>query len=148
MLDVVRANAKTGAINLAFSDIGVVGDTKMPRSKLNTEPVAWEYHVSALLVRQANARMEKAQKAAVKAGVMFDHEKEPRVPGTNEMVFAGEVVQIDLKVTTPRTKLDTDALFADLEKAGVRRALIDKLVDRHTHDNRAPHSFTSSLMTE
>jgi hypothetical protein len=147
MLDTLRANARTAAINEAFAAIGAAGDTKMPRAKGNTEPLAWEYHVSAHLLRIAEARKKKAQLAAVKAGVMFDPEKDPRAVGTHAVVYAGELVEIVVDVTTAQSRLDAVALFDDLVFAGVKRALIDRLVARHTHENRAPHKFTSSLVT-
>jgi hypothetical protein len=147
MLDTAQANAKTEAFNTAFAAIGVDGDTKMPRAKLNTESTAWNYFVAAHLLRIAEARKKKAQAAAVKAGVLFDAEKNPRPVGTHALVYAGGVVEIVVDVTTPATKLDAPALFDALAAAGVKRALIDKLAARHTHENRAPHKFTSSLVT-
>jgi hypothetical protein len=148
MLDAARANTKAAAINEAFASIGNAGDTKMPRSKRNDEPIAWAYHVAAHLARIAEAQKRKAIAAAVKAGVMFDPEKQPMVEGTHALIYSGEVVQIEVEVTAARTHLDTDALFADLAKAGVKQTLIDRLVTKHTHNNRPPHKFTSSLMTE
>lgn len=146
-LDAVKANAKTGAINDAFAAIGTTTVTKMPPSKSNTEPLAWEYHVAGQLARIAEARKKKAVKAAVKAGIMFDPEKDPLVVGTDKLVYAGDVIEISVAVTTPASRLDSDALIDDLEQAGVARKLLDKLVAKHTHENRAPHKFTSSLIT-
>jgi hypothetical protein len=147
MLDLTRANAKTATLNTAFAAIGVDGDTKMPRAKGNNEPIAWEYHVASHLSRIAEARKKKAQAAAVKAGVMFDPEKQPLAVGANALVFAGEVVEISVSVSTPTTKLELPELLDDLEKAGLKRPVINRLVVKHTKDNRAPHKFTSSLVT-
>ena len=48
-VDATGAPAKTAAITDAFATIGHADDIKMPRSKGNAEPVAWEYHVAKLL---------------------------------------------------------------------------------------------------
>jgi hypothetical protein len=146
-LDVIRANARTAAINDAFALIGRAGDSKMPASKLNTEPVAWEYYAASHLNRIAEARKKAAQAAAVKAGLMFDPEKAPLAVGTNALVYAGDVVEIAVSVTTPASRLDTAAFVDDLEKSGVARKLLDRLVTKHTHESRAPHKFTATLAT-
>jgi len=147
MLDAPSANAKAAAINESFAAIGGTGDTRMPRAKGNSEPIAWEYHVASHLLRLADARKKKAQAAAVKAGVIFDHEKQPLCVGTNALVYAGEVVEIVVSVTTAATRLDTAGLFDAFEKAGLKRALIDRLVAKFTSDNRPPHKFVSTLVT-
>lgn len=146
-LDAAHSIAKTDALNTAFAAIGTSADTAIPRSKRNQEPLAWEYHVASHLLRRAEARKSAAVKAAVKAGVIFDHEKAPMPEGTNALVYAGDVVEISVAVTTPATRLDAPALFDDLEKSGVKRTLIDRLAGKHTHENRAPHKFTSTLVT-
>ncbi len=147
MLDTAAANAKTTAINNAYAAIGNEGDTKSPRAKGNTAPIAWEYHVASHLSRIADARKKKAHAAAVKAGVIFDHEKQPWPFCTNALVYAGEVVEISVSVTTPTSRVDLPALLNDLEKAGLKRWKIDSLVVKHTTDSRTPHKFTSSLVT-
>ena len=152
MLDATRANVITAAINAEFALIGYTGDAKLPRTTRsdvkNTEPVAWEVLVSKHLERIAKARTAKAVKAAVKAGVMFDPETDPRVPGTEALVYAGEIVEIAVSVTTPATRLDADELQAALVRAGMKLPLVELLFKRCTHDNRAPHKFTSSLRTK
>ncbi|HEY3845858.1 MAG TPA: hypothetical protein VGL95_01950 [Acetobacteraceae bacterium] len=148
MLDVAGANAKTTAFNAEFALIGNTGDGRMPRSKKNTEPVAWEYHVASHLLRVAEARKKKAHAAAVKLGVMFDHEKSPLAVGTEALVYAGDVVEIAVSVTTPGTKLDPVELGVALVKAGMKLAVVEKLFTQCTHDQRAPHKFTSTLATK
>ena len=70
--------------------------TQMPRSaNKNTEPLAWDVFVAKLLEKIAKARVSKAVKAAIAAGVMFDHEDEPCPVGTNKVVYDGDVVRID-----------------------------------------------------
>lgn len=148
MLDVPGANAKTKAITDAFADIGVSIETSMPRSRGNKEPLAWEFLVARELKRLADARDKKAVREAVKAGVMFDPEKQPLVTGASAVVYAGDVVQISVDVGTPQARVDTVELVADLIAAGVNRAMLTRLVAKHTHESRAPHRFSGSLVTK
>ncbi len=148
MLTTDAANAKTESLNKSFADIGGKADgTSMPRSRGNLEPLAWDVFCAKHLKRLADAREKKAVAAAVKAGVMFDPEKQPAPVGTAALVYAGDVIEIGVEVTTPRTRLETDELFADLVKTGVPQKTLDRLVAKHTHDNRAPHKFTATLVT-
>lgn len=147
MLDVTRANAKTQAFNTAFAEIGSSAVTAMPRSKSNREPIAWELLVSKHLKRLADAREKKAVKEAVKAGVIFDPEKQPLPVGSNAMIYAGDVVEISCEVGTPQVRLDLQGLLPDLEKAGIKPPVLLKLITKHTHDNRAPHKFSATLVT-
>ena len=147
MLDVARANTLTDQFAMAFNEIGHTGESKMPRSKRNDEPIAWEFHVAMHLARLAEARKEKARKNAVKLGVIFDPEKSPLVPGTNALVYAGEVVEIAVSVTTPATRVDVVALGVALVKSGVKEATFARLLKAATVENRAPHKFTATLCT-
>ena len=142
----IDAARVSDALTASFAEIGVATSIMQPRSRKNTEPFAWEYHVASLLLRLAEARRRRAIKAAVGAGVIFDHEKEPLAPGSDQVVYAGDVVEIRVAVATPASVLDVPAFLADLAKAGVKPALITRLTNKHTHDNRAPHKFTSSIV--
>jgi hypothetical protein len=146
-LDATAANALTARINDAFAGIGTQAATAMPPSKRNNEPHAWEYHVASHLLRIAEARKKKAQAAAIKAGIMFDHEKAPLVPGTTKQVYAGDVVEISVAVTTPQSRLDHAALIDDAEWTAPQRNLLLKLIAKHTLASRPPHKFTASLLT-
>ena len=143
-----QANALTAGIGAAFAAIGVQSPTTMPKSPRNGEPFAYEYHVASLLARLAEARKRKAVSEAVKAGVMFDPDKTPRPVGTDALVYAGDVVEISVSVTTPTTKVDMEAFLADISKK--HKVPADKLAAllvQHTHKNRAPHQFKSTIVT-
>ena len=144
-LDAAKATAKINAIIQAFDAIGVVEPTRQPRSRRNNEPVAWEFYVATHLAKLAEARKRQAIAAAVAAGVLFDHEKEPMAVGTERDVYAGDVVQIALVVSNPSRKLDVPGFVDALEKAGVKRKLLLETAEQHTTDSRAPHRFTASL---
>lgn len=149
-LTTAKANALTAAITDAFNAIGRESDTAMPRLRGSkaTEPTAYEYLVSSLLLRIAEARREKARTAAIKAGIMFDPEKQPLTIGTtNAAVYSGQVVEIVVSVTNPTSRLDQGELVAGLEKSGVKLTVINRQVLKATHENRAPHKFTATLAT-
>jgi len=141
------AAQKTTAIHDAFAAIGAAGETAMPRSKGNREPVAWEYYVACELSSYAETRKKKAIKAAQLADVVFDPEKQPLVPGTSAIVYSGDVVEIKVEVGNPQTRLDMKPFVESLEKAGLDRKKIDALVAKHTIPNRAPHKFRAELAT-
>jgi hypothetical protein len=121
-LSVAAAAAKTTAISTAFNAIGNAGDTAMPRCRRNIEAAAWEYFVASLALRIAEARRKKAITGAVTAGVMFDPAETPRPVGTEALVYAGDVVEIGLSVTTATTALDLPAFLDALEKGGSEHA--------------------------
>ena len=147
MLSSTAVNLLTNKLNKAFDNIGKSNGTSMPPSGRNTEQVAWEMHVASHLARLAEGRKEAAYKAAVTSGVIFDHKAEPKCAGTNESVYNGDVVQIGVSVRKGRAVLDSSRFIDDLLNAGVDRALVGKLVDKHTKSTAAAHVFTTSLVT-
>lgn len=151
-LDSTKAITKTEAINAAFLAIGTAGDsdTAMPRergAKIPTEPIAWEVLASKHLRKAAEARYERAVKAAIKAGVIFDHKKAPLPDGTSKVVYKGTIVRIDLAVTTGRAGLDIEGFVEGVIKAGLKPALVTRLLAKHATTTAAPHEFTPSLVT-
>jgi hypothetical protein len=151
-LDAPRANTKTLAITNALALIGDTPPTQMPRSgNKNTEAVAWEVFVAKLLEKTAKARTTKAVKAAIAAGVMFDHEEDPCPVGTNKVVYDGDIVRIDLEVGTPGMHLEVKTLMPALVKASKGALTLEKvstIFTQHMVENAAPHKFTPSLVTD
>lgn len=150
-LDAARSADKTMSINDVFESIGnaksPAAGTAMPRSKLNTEPLAFEVFVAKHLEKIAKARSAKAIKAAIKAGVMFDHEKDPEPDGTARIVYDGDVVRIDLTVGTGRAGFDLEGFVESLLAAKVEPKLLKRLVSKHETVTASPHSFKASLVT-
>ena len=145
-LDAAKASLKTKAITDAFDGIGLTDDTAMPRCRGNVEPVAWEYHVASQLMRCAKKRREKAQAAAVEAGVIFDHKAEPEAVDTNRQVYRGAVVEVTLAVSPGQDSFDIEGFVSGLLKAGVKPALIKRLTTKHTLAGNRIHTFRSSLV--
>jgi hypothetical protein len=144
-LDAAKTLPKIGAaetINEAFAAIRFPNTARNARDRL-----AEEYWASSLLSRNADARREKAKRAAVTGGVLPDHLARPYPVGTSETVYAGATVTINLKVVPQADRVNTAALVAALEKAGVKPALLKRLVKKHTEKFGGAHIFTASLVT-
>jgi hypothetical protein len=147
MLTASAANAKTAAIAQAFAAIGITGDTAMPRSKKNTEPAAWAYHVACQAFRAADAARKKAHAECVRLGILPDHAKAPFPVGTEALVYAGDVVEIAVSVTTASERTDLAQLGVLLVKAGLPLPKVEKAFRAATSTNAAPHAFKTSLRT-
>jgi hypothetical protein len=141
-LDTAKPAGVTDAIAEAFTAIGYPNESRNARDRL-----AEEYWSASLLSRFADARREKAKKAAVTGGVLPDHLTHPYPVGTSETIYAGATVTINLKVVPQADRLNTAALVADLQKAGVKPALLKRLVKKHTETFGGAHIFTASLVT-
>jgi hypothetical protein len=141
-------NRIVDAINVAFDAIGVDVLTKMPKPKMrdNKSPIAWEYYVADHVAARARARLNNAKRAAINAGVIFDHEKFPRDPGTNEPVFSGEHVVVWLEVKTPATRVSADKMSEFLIAKGVDAKLIADAYASASSKTRPPHEFKVSLV--
>lgn len=147
MLDAVSATKKIAAVNEEYHLIGRANGTRMPRSSKASDKIAWEYHIASHLARIAEARRERAHRDAVKLGVLFDHTKAPLPQGTEQVVYAGDVVEIAVKVTTPADRLDPTELGVALVKVGVPMRTVEKVFRQCTHQTAAPHRFVSSIVT-
>jgi hypothetical protein len=109
---------------------------------------AFEYHEASLGMRAAETRRVRAHAAAVRAGVLPDHLKHPMPVGTNEVVYADHAVSISVLVYAPIVGLDHGSFVADLLKAGVKPALIKRLMAKHTTETRPAHKFITAAVTE
>lgn len=129
------------------------GRARVPKSKPGAKPkpnakalAAMEYHLASTLARDAAARKKAAHKHAVSAAVLPDHENHPREPGTSEVCYDDGKIRIVLMVAEPIEKLDAAPLIEDLVKAGVKPAMLARLVKKHTYGTAPAHVFTSSLV--
>jgi hypothetical protein len=134
-------------IKNSFDALGRKNGTAFPASENNREHYAVEYHIASELAKYADARKKTAASEAVKAGVLIDPIKEPRNPGTNEVLFQGENVQVQLSVKNATTNYDIDAIRSSLVSQGVDTLVIDNAFIDGTRQNRAPHSFKTILLT-
>jgi hypothetical protein len=136
------------AINMAFDAIGFDALTKMPKPKVrdNRAPIAWEYFVADHLAARSRARLNTAKKAAIAAGVIFDHEKHPREAGTNEQVFNGEHVVVWLSVKTPATFVSANKMSEYLIAKGMDAKIVGDAYAHASSKARPAHEFKVSLV--
>ena len=144
-LDAARASDRTEALTDAFAELGRANGTAMPPTRKTKDKLAFEYWVASLLNRLAEARRDKAKRVAVAGGVLPDHAANPLPVGTSEIVFVGERVTIALKVVGQTDRVNVPALMADLVKAGVKPAVLKRLVKKHTESFAGAHVFTASV---
>jgi len=147
MLTTRAKNILMDEVNVTFNDIG----KKLPiRSKSNTEAAAWEYFIASHLYKRATDRRKEAVALAVDAGVFFDSDNAEmqREPGTQEIVYQGDLVSVTLSVAKPRVILDQKLLVDELVRRGVRKDVIAAAIDRASRDAKPGHQFTASLLTK
>jgi hypothetical protein len=141
-LDDTRAASRTEVIATAFAEIG----TKLlPATRSTKEKLALEYWASSVLTRLAEARREKAKRAAVIGGVLPDIATSPYPIGAAETVYAGSSVTIGVKVVAQADRVNIAGLVAYLEKNGVKPALLRRAVKRNTETFPGAHIFTALL---
>lgn len=128
-----------------------VGDGLMPKSTNNGEPYAWEYYLASKMEKFCKAKKAAAVKASVKAGVLFDHGKEPMEPGTDQDAYSGSVVRINVLVRKPACSLDGAGFLQALENSASftdeQMDIITQLAADNTKEARPAHVFTASLIT-
>jgi len=141
-------NKLIDTINTAFGNIGNVTGMKMPRSDANQAPHAWEYWIACHLASLANKRKERAEQAAVRAGVLIDKEKDPHPAGTRDLIFNGDIVSIVLEVRKAAERVDPDEMIKQLIKLGVDEDMLLSVREAATKPSRPAHVFTAFLVTE
>lgn len=142
-----KRNEIIDAINVAFNDIGRTGATAQPRSKDNRAPIAWRLFIARHLEMLAAARLKVAKRDAIEAGVMFDPDKSPRAPGTQELIYTGDQVGVWLEVRAPGTRVDADRMVQFLRDKKVAWKTIQEAVSYATVENKPAHVFKVSLVT-
>jgi hypothetical protein len=128
-----------------------IGDTMCPPSTHNTEGLAWDYYVANKIEAYGKKAKDAARKAAIKAGVMFDHEKEPHAPTDGEAVdvYSGDVIRISLQVKNGAVSIDGKAFYEELMKNVLDFGpLITAIYEKHHKTARPAHSFTATLLSE
>jgi len=134
---------------IAFQ-LSCTGKGLMPETSSNTESLAWDYMIGAKVETYGKGLKEAAKKRAIAAGVMFDHEKEPRDPYTEEVVYDGKIVSIHLKVKTPALTFDHKSFIAKVLArnlvSGVNIDDFNLLYTDSFKKSRAAHAFTAELV--
>lgn len=127
-----------------------IGDTMCPPSTNNTESYAWDYYIANKIEAYGKKAKDVARKMAIKNGVMFDHEKEPREPTGGELVdvYTGDVIRISLAVKNGATSVDGREFYATLKNMGLITDDIEAAYQGAHKTARPAHSFTATLLSE
>jgi beta-phosphoglucomutase-like phosphatase (HAD superfamily) len=147
MLSSSDKNKLVDKVNTAFTNIGKSNGTKMPPSTSNTDSYAYDYWVAQQLASLANKRKEQAEKAAVKAGVLLDKEKNPQPEGNKQVVYHGDNVAISLAVSNAAERVNVDKFIEALAEAGISDHVVMAAKDKATSKSRPAHVFTTYLLT-
>ena len=124
------------------TSLGMIGkNLKLPKGKGNTAPIAWEFFVSHVLNSYAAARYNAAKREAVKAGVIFNHEKDPLPAGTKQDVYNDGVVRVSVEVRSSYEQVDAKKMAAFLAGKGVKQKDIDDAIAFATTQTKCPHVF-------
>jgi hypothetical protein len=142
------ANRIKDSINTQFASIGHDKATSPPKVQSNLAPIAWEYYAAQHLKALASGRFKQACSLAIRSKIIFDHERYPKPPGTNDLIYNGDQIGIWVEVRSPGMRVDVDKLLAYLEAQGnVPREVLDKARIEATLPNKAAHVFRSSINT-
>ena len=143
--------ARVTALNLLKSNIDAdfdkLGTKKQtpPPSKNNLAAIAWEFFISHTLQVRASARYKAATKEAVKAGVLFDHEKEPLEAGTKKEIYNRDSIVVSVEVRSPYEKVDVDKMISYLVGKGVNEEVLNEGRKFASTMTRAPHIFKAVI---
>ncbi len=133
-------------IQRVLQSIGNTNGTKLPTTKSNTGEAALQLWLWRFVSRMVNGMEQEATKAALRAGVLFDHKKEPLPEGTLKQVYTSDVVDITVMVKRASLSLDQDMLKANLRKLKLTPEQIDAAFDASMKYRAAPHEFSVVLV--
>lgn len=140
-------NKLIDVINTTFASLGNANGMRMPRSGNNLEPLAWDLFVAKHLFSLAEKRKDSAEWAAVKAGLIIDKEKNPKPPGTREVIYNGDIVSISLEVRSGSMRVNAKIMREYLISKSVSQKLIDEAEAAASTATRPAHVFTPILIT-
>jgi hypothetical protein len=146
MLTSTEANRLTSAIDKMLMNVGKTNGTKLPASKSNTGDIALQYWLATVVSRFANNLMKKATKDAIKAGVIFDHKRDPLGPNIHRQLYNSDVVTISIETRNEGTRVDTETLRKELTKRGVKDGVLDAAWAAAIKKSAAPHFFSATLV--
>ena len=142
-------NRLMDAINMSFANIGNQKPTLPPRSSENTASIAWDLFVSNHLLALAKKRKDVAHSNAVRAGIIFDHIRQPRTPDDSGMIYTGDQVGVYLVVRNPGKRVNVDKLRDMLIHTWkIDESVIDTAIHNATEESKPAHEFKVSLITD
>jgi hypothetical protein len=137
-LDSTRSATRAEAIAEAFAAL-----TLGLRPKGAAPIAAVRYARSKMLLSLAEKEADEAKKDAIAAKVI---PKGGLTVGAHPSIYADDLVTISANVVEQAAKIDGAGLAADLLQAGVKPALVKRLVAKHTHEFAPAHRYVASLV--
>lgn len=144
-LDSTRPPDRTAAVSDAVGEIGRIIRAMLPRKATEQDKLFADFWGFSLAQRLIEPLRDKSKRAAIAGQVLPDHSAKPFPIGTAETVYSSDLGSISMKVVEQADRLDVAGFVADLEKAGVRPALIKRLLKKHTKTFAGAHIFTATL---
>jgi hypothetical protein len=143
--DTTRALDRTAAVSEAVAEVGRTIRATLPRKATEKDKLFADFWGWSLVLRMVEPLRDKSKRAAVAGEVLPDHAAHPFAVGTSETVYSSELGSIGMKVVEQADRLDVPGFVADLEKAGVKPALLKRLQKKHNRSFPGAHIFTASL---
>lgn len=144
-LTTARSSAIADGMRELLRNIGT--NIRIPKGKGNKCAIAWNLYRTYILQSYATAMYNDAKKDALKAGVLFDHEKNPMEPGTKARIYDDTIVCVDVEVRSPYEQIDAKKMAAFLSGRGVPQADLDAALKFASSMTKAPHVFRAGLIT-
>lgn len=141
----LSSRARNELIDKVNTDFDAIGSKAPCDRSSNQGPVAGEYFIASHLYKRAEARRKQAEKRAVQAGVLIDKEKDPRPPGTSEVLYNDSFMNISLQVSNAVVEVDTGLLIQELRRLRVSQAKIDEALEAAKKERRPQHRFTAAI---
>jgi len=137
-------------INLAVTHIGTTNGTKRPTTEktTNRSGIAYDLAVAELVKNRAMSIYRSAVKAAIEAGIMFDHTKKPLTHGgIFKELFRDDIVHVYVKTSEPHDRVDM-SLLRDIitSKFKVGFTDFDLAVRAATKKTNPPHEFHADIV--
>jgi hypothetical protein len=129
----------------AVAGIGATVQAMLPRRASAKEHAAAQYWGASVTQQLAEAWRGRAKEQATALGVLPDYVAHPYQVGTSGTVYEGTMVTIGMKVVEQADRVNVPGLVADLLAAGVKPAVLKRLVRRNTKQFHGAHIFTASL---
>lgn len=141
-------NKLIDVVNMRFAEIGSRTDTCSPYTEDNKGPEAWELFIAGHMSTLASGRLKEARRRAIRAGVIFDHEKHPKTPDDSGVVYRGEFVVVTLLVKQGSTIIDPEEMANYLQAKGVEPKLLADAWEHASKPRRPAHEFRASIITD
>ena len=111
-------------------------DQLFPKAGATLNALAKELLVASAASTAADARKKKAKKAAIDGGLVLEEYRPGEVTSFDDAEFT-----VVAKTKEPTSRLDQEVLRAELSKAGLSKAKIDKAFAASLVDNKPATSY-------